>query len=218
MVHLPYGSKVRYLTSLALVILCFLCGGARAGSLNVVAFGDSLTAGLGLAAHQAFPAKLETALKARGLDITIVNAGVSGDTAAGGLARLDWSVPEGIDAVLLELGANDALRGLDPAQTRAALDEIVTRLKARNIPVMLFGMRAPPNLGPDYLASFNAIYPDLAAKHGIALYPFFLEGVAAEAALNQPDGMHPNAAGVERIVELIAPAVETFLRQVTPRK
>ena len=173
--------------------------------------GDSLSAGLGLAAPDAFPVKLQKALKDKGIDVEMSNAGVSGDTSSGGRDRLDWSVPEGTEGVIVELGANDALRGTDPAVTRAALSDIVARLKARHIAVMLCGMLAPPNYGSDYAARFNAIYPDLAKSFGVALYPFFLDGVAADAALNQADGLHPTAAGVDVIVGNILPTVQAFV-------
>jgi acyl-CoA thioesterase-1 len=176
--------------------------------LRIVAFGDSLTAGYGLPADAAFPAKLERALAAKGITAEIANAGVSGDTTSGGLARLDWSIPDGTEAVILELGANDALRGVDPKLTRSALEAMLERLAARHIPVLLAGMLAPRNLGPDYGASFDAIYPDLAKKYGAILYPFFLDGVAADPKLNQRDGLHPTAAGVDAIVAKILPAVE----------
>jgi acyl-CoA thioesterase-1 len=185
--------------------------------LRIVVLGDSLAAGLGLPAAEAFPAKLARALKAKGWSVDITDAAVSGDTASGGLARLDWSVPEGTDAVILELGANDMLRGLDPAVTRRALDEIVRRLKERRIAVFLAGMRAAPNLGPDYVRSFEAIYADLAARYGLAFYPFFLDGVAANPALNQHDGLHPTAAGVDAIVGLILPKVEDLLARLRER-
>ncbi len=175
--------------------------------VRIVALGDSLTAGYGLPAEATFPVKLAAALKAKGLAVEVADAGVSGDTASGGLARLDWSVPEGTDAVILELGANDALRGVDPAVTRKALDAIITRLKARGIAVLLTGMKAPRNLGPDYASKFDAIYPALAAKHGVVFDPFFLDGVAADSKLNQADGMHPTAAGVDVIVARLAPKV-----------
>jgi acyl-CoA thioesterase-1 len=181
---------------------------AGAEPLKIVAFGDSLAAGYGLAPTEGFTVTLEKALQADGLSVQIVNAGVAGDTAAQGLARLEWSVPEDTDAVILELGANDALRGLDPAATETALDAILTRLKARQIPVLLAGMLAPPNMGPDYEARFNAIFPRLAQKHGVLFYPFFLSGVAGDATLNQPDGMHPNPKGVEVIVRAILPVVK----------
>ena len=179
--------------------------------IRMVVLGDSLSAGLGLAAADAFPAKLQKALKDKGIHVEMTNAGVSGDTASGGRDRLDWSVPDGTQAVIVELGANDALRGIDPAVTRAALSDILTRLKARNIAVMLCGMLAPPNYGRDYAERFNAIYPDLAKSFGVPLYPFFLDGVAADAKLNQADGIHPTTQGVNIIVGNIMPAVERFL-------
>jgi acyl-CoA thioesterase-1 len=179
--------------------------------VRIVVLGDSLSAGFGLAAPDALPAKLERALKAKGYNVTIENAGVSGDTAAGGLARVDWSVADATDAVILELGANDALRGIDPKVARAALTEILTRLQARKIAVLLCGMVAPPNYGADYSAKFNAIYPDLAKTFSVPLYPFFLEGVATDAKLNQADGLHPTAEGVDMIVKNILPTVEAFL-------
>lgn len=183
----------------------------HAEPLRLVAFGDSLTAGLGLPAKDAFPAKLQAALKAKGHDVVIENAGVSGDTTTAGLARLDWSIPDGTQGVILELGANDALRGLDPAIAEKSLDAILARLKERKIPVLLAGMVAPPNLGGSYGERFNAIYPRLAAKYDVPLYPFFLDGVAGQGKLNQSDGVHPTAAGVDVIVERITPAVERWL-------
>jgi acyl-CoA thioesterase-1 len=179
--------------------------------LKIVAFGDSLTAGFGLPAEAAFPARLQRALSRTGLAVEVANAGVSGDTSADGLARLDWSVPDDADAVILELGANDALRGIDPQRTRAALDAIVQRLVARRIPVLLAGMRAPPNMGADYAQAFDAIYPDLAAAHAVIFYPFFLDGVAAERGLNQGDGLHPTAAGVDVIVARLLPKAEELI-------
>ncbi len=176
--------------------------------LRIVAFGDSLTAGYGLPVDAAFPAKLQQALAAKGIATEIANAGVSGDTTAGGLARLDWSIPDGTEAVILELGANDSLRGVDPKLTRGALEAMLERLEARHIPVLLAGMLAPRNMGPEYGAAFDAIYPDLAKKYGAILYPFFLDGVAAEPKLNQRDGLHPTAAGVDVIVAKMLPAVE----------
>jgi acyl-CoA thioesterase I len=195
--------------------LALVSAAAQPGSagrpVKIVALGDSLTAGLGLPADAAFPARLARALAQKGIAAEVVNAGVSGDTAADGLARLEWSVPDDTDAVILELGANDALRGLDPAQTRANLEGILRRLGARRIPALLAGMRAPPNMGADYVKAFDAIYPDLAAAHGAALYPFFLDGVAAERGLNQGDGLHPTAAGVDVIVAKILPQVEELI-------
>jgi len=183
----------------------------------MVVLGDSLSAGYGLSGTDAFPAKLQKALKTKGVDVDITNAGVSGDTASGGRDRLDWSVPPGTQAVIVELGANDALRGTDPAVTRAALTEIVTRLKGRGIAVLLCGMLAPPNYGSEYAARFNSIYPDLARSSGVPLYPFFLEGVAADARLNQADGMHPTPEGVDVIVKNILPTVEAFLGTISRR-
>jgi len=182
--------------------------------LRIVAFGDSLTAGLGLPEKEAFPVKLQAALKAKGHDVEVINAGVSGDTASGGLARLDWSVPGNTGAVILELGANDALRGTEPTATRKALDEAIHRLKSRKIPVLLAGMQAPRNMGPDYIAAFDRIYPDLAKAHGVLFYPFFLEGVAAQSNLNQRDGIHPTAEGVDVIVRGILPFVEKLIAEV----
>lgn len=182
--------------------------------IKLVVLGDSLSAGLGLPGQDAFPAKLKKALQAKGIAVDMTNAGVSGDTSSGGRDRLDWSVPEGTEGVILELGANDAMRGIDPDLTRAALTDIVRRLKARKIAVMLCGMLAPPNFGADYGARFNSIYPDLAKQFDVPLYPFFLEGVAADAKLNQADGIHPTAAGVDIIVNDMLPTVEAFLRTI----
>ena len=188
------------------------------GPIKLVVLGDSLSAGLGLPAADAFPAQLEKALKDKGLNVAIGNAGVSGDTTSGGLDRLDWSVPEGTRGVILELGANDALRGTSPEVTRTALDDIIKRLTARHVAVLLCGMLSPPNYGADYAAQFNAIYPDLAKKYGVPLYPFFLDGVAADSKLNQADGMHPTAAGVAVIVKKILPTVESFVRGIGAQK
>jgi acyl-CoA thioesterase I len=189
-----------------------------AKSVKMVVLGDSLSAGLGLLASAAFPARLQKALEAKGIKIDMINAGVSGDTTSGGRDRLDWSVPEGTEAVILELGANDALRGTDPDVTRAALTDILTRLKARKIAVLLCGMLAPPNYGSEYAARFNAIYPELSKSFGVPLYPFFLEGVAAEAKLNQPDGLHPTAEGVDVIVKNILPSVEALLGALSAQR
>ncbi|MGE0039353.1 MAG: arylesterase [Xanthobacteraceae bacterium] len=186
--------------------------------VKIVALGDSLTAGFGLAASEAFPARLEKALKARGLAVEVANAGVSGDTTSGGLARLDWAVPEGTDAVIVELGANDMLRGTDPRTARRALEEIVRRLTERRIAVLLAGMRAAPNLGPEYAQKFEAIYPELAAKYDVVFYPFFLDGIAAESRLNQRDGLHPTKAGVDAIVARILPKVEELVARVRERR
>jgi acyl-CoA thioesterase-1 len=190
---------------------------AQGQPLRLVALGDSLTAGYGLPQEDAFPAVLERALKAKGYRAEIANAGVSGDTSSGGLDRLDWSVPDGTDGVIVELGANDMLRGLDPSLTRKSIGAIVERLKARNIPVMLAGMYASRNLGPDYVQKFDSLYPDIAKRHGLVLYPFFLDGVAGERSLNLPDGLHPTARGVEIIVQRILPTVESFIGRLSNR-
>ncbi|OJU24829.1 MAG: arylesterase [Nitrobacter sp. 62-13] len=189
-----------------------------AGTIKLVVLGDSLSAGLGLPAADAFPAQLEKALQNKGLIVAINNAGVSGDTASGGLDRLDWSVPADTQGVILELGANDALRGLDPKVTRGALENILKRLKARGIAVLLCGMVAPPNYGAEYAAQFNTIFPDLARTYDVPLYPFFLEGVATDTKLNQADGMHPTAAGIAVIVKNIMPTVESFVREISAQK
>ena len=186
--------------------------------VHVVALGDSLTAGLGLAVKEGFVPRLQAALAAKGVIADIANAGVSGDTASDGLERLDWSVPAGTDAVIVELGANDMLRGIDPRVTRNALDAILTRLAERHIAVMLRGMKAAPNLGAEYGEAFDSIYTDLAAKHAVLLYPFFLDGVAANAALIQSDGLHPNAAGVDAIVGRILPKTEELIARVRAQK
>ena len=183
--------------------------------IKMVVLGDSLSAGLGLPAPAAFPARLQKALEAKGIAVDMINAGVSGDTSSGGRDRLDWSVPEGTEAVILELGANDALRGTDPAVTRAALSDILTRLKARKIAVLMCGMVAPPNYGSDYAARFNSIYPDLAKSFAVPLYPFFLEGVAASRKLNQADGLHPTAEGVDIIVNNILPTVQALVGAIS---
>lgn len=190
---------------------------AQGRPLRLVALGDSLTAGYGLPQEAAFPVVLERALKAKGYRVELANAGVSGDTSSGGLDRLDWSVPDGTDGVIVELGANDMLRGLDPSVTRRSLETIVERLKERGIPVMLAGMLASRNLGPEYAQRFDAIYPEIAKKHDLVLYPFFLNGIAGERSLNLPDGLHPTARGVEVIVERILPSVETFLARLSQR-
>jgi len=185
--------------------------------VQLVALGDSLTAGYNLPAEAAFPAALERALRAKGYAVEIVNAGVSGDTASAGLDRLDWSVADGTDGVIVELGANDMLRGLDPAVPREAIEAIVGRLKARGIPVMLAGMYASRNLGKAYVERFDGLYTEIAKEHGLVLYPFFLDGIAGDRSLNLPDGLHPTAKGVEVIVARILPTVERFLATL-PRR
>ena len=210
----PYG-VMRRLINMSLLSLALLVGalGAHgaAAPRKLLVLGDSLTAGYGLPPEAAFPVRLETALREGGLEVTVVNAGVSGDTTAGGLARLDWTLADKPDGVIVELGANDGLRGLDPKVTYDNLDGILTRLAQRGIPVLLTGMYAPPNLGRDYGQAFNAVFPRLAEKHGVLFYPFFLDGVAADPALNQPDGIHPNPRGVEVIVQRILPLVRKLI-------
>ncbi|MGC2409973.1 MAG: arylesterase [Methyloceanibacter sp.] len=183
----------------------------------IVAFGDSLTAGLGLAPREAFPAQLEEALRKGGQEVKVVNAGVSGDTAAAGLARLDWAMPPDASAVIIELGANDALQGLDPQATKAVLEKIITQVQARGLPILLAGMEAPRNMGKDYVEAFSALYRDLAARYNLVFYPFFLDGVALDETLTLDDGMHPNAQGIARIVEGIMPKVEELLARVTAK-
>ena len=185
--------------------------------VKIVALGDSLTAGLGLPLGDGFVPRLQAALSAKGLPGDLINAGVSGDTASDVLARLDWSVPEGTDAVILEVGANDMLRGIKPQVTRAAIDTILRRLAERHIAVLLCGMHAAPNLGSDYVAAFESIYPDLAAEYGVPLYPFFLDGVAADRALNQADGIHPTAEGVDLIVTRMLPSVQQLIGKAAPK-
>ena len=195
---------------------CFLAlaaAGPADQPVRIVVLGDSLVAGFGLAPAQAFPAQLERALRARGRAVEVINAGVSGDTTAGGLARLAWAVPEQTDAVILELGANDALRGLDPAGARSNLDKIITTVRANGAEVLLAGMFAPRSLGKDYVRAFESIYPDLATKYALILYPFFLQGVAMDPKLNLDDGLHPNARGVAEITKNILPAVEQLIER-----
>jgi acyl-CoA thioesterase I len=212
-----YGTFVRQVQHLAAIaFVAFWWGSAAAADrpVKIVVLGDSLSAGFGLPAEAAFPARLAVALNAKGILVQIANAGVSGDTASGGLGRLDWSVPEGSEAVILELGANDALRGLDPKLTKAAVDAILSKLKDRHIPVLLAGMLAPRNMGADYVRDFDAIFPALASTHKNVFYPFFLAGVAGDAKLNQGDGLHPTAAGVDIVVANILPKVEELIAQV----
>lgn len=192
--------------------------GGPQGTIRLVALGDSLTAGYLLQPEEAFPAVLEATLRARGYDVEIVNAGVNGDTASEGLARLDAAAPEGTDGVTLELGANDMLRGTNPEVTRRALDAIVSRLAARGIPVLLTGMRSVPGREPSYVAAFEDIFPDLADRHGLVLYPYFLDGVGGVPSLNLFDGVHPSPAGIRRIVRGILPWAERFLASLVPPK
>lgn len=211
----------------ALAVLCNGVLGAVTGNLmaappqkpiKIVAFGDSLTAGYMLPESDAFPAKLQKALTAKGLRVDVVNAGVSGDTTAAGLDRIGWAVPSDIDGVIVELGANDALRGLDPASARANLDKILATLKAQKAEILIAGMRAPRNMPAPYVTAFDSIYPDLAQKYGALLYPFFIETIAMNASLNLADGIHPNARGVDAIVADILPKVEELIRRIETRR
>lgn len=186
--------------------------------VKIVALGDSLVAGYGLPANAAFPVQLEKALNAKGVAVEVANAGVSGDTSSGGLGRLDWSVPEGTEAVIVTLGANDMLRGLDPKVTRDALTQIVQKLKARKIEVLLTGMQSAPNMGPDYARAFNAIYSDIAKSEDVLLYPFYLDGVASDAKLNQRDGIHPTEAGIAAIVQRVLPKAEELVARVKAKR
>jgi acyl-CoA thioesterase-1 len=201
----------------ALLAIFLFCVPALSATVNILALGDSLTAGYGLGPKDGFAPKLEAALKAKGHDVKVVDAGVSGDTAAAGLARLDWSLTDDISAVIVELGANDALRGLDPKQAGAALDQILTRVKAKGLPMLIAGMQAPRNMGKDYIDAFDPIFARLAEKHGALLYPFFLDGVAADPKLNQPDGLHPTAEGIDVIVARIMPLAEQLVRQASSK-
>jgi len=214
--------KTPWILIITLVAAAFLSGGAALAqqddesAFRVAVLGDSLGAGRGLPAKKAFPARLEEALREKGHDVDVLDMSVSGDTTAGGLARLEWLLEAQPDMVIVELGGNDALRGLDPERTRANLDAILSRLKEADITVLLAGMRAPRNLGRDYYNKFDRIYPELADKHDVALYPFFLEGVAGNPEMNQSDGIHPTAEGVEEIVHRILPMVRRLLdEQVT---
>lgn len=202
------------------LVLCVVATASAADGgrpVKIVAFGDSLTAGYRLRPADSFPKQLERALKARGQAVEVINAGVSGDTTAAGLERLPWAVVDGTDAVILEFGANDALRGLSVVAARDNLDKMLAALSERKIPVLLAGMVAPRGLGPDYIAKFDAMYAELARKHGAALYPFFLDGIALKPELNLDDGVHPNAKGVAVIVERMLPAVETLIKRAQTR-
>jgi len=220
-----YGQR-RAVVQIAYAMVCsvaFIAGidvqpATAEAPVKIVALGDSLTAGYGLPDKDGFVPRLQAALAAKGIAAEIENAGVSGDTAADGLARLDWSMPQGADAVIVEFGANDMLRGIKPQVTRDALDAILRRLTERHIEVLLCGMRAAPNLGAEYGQAFERIYPELAGKYGVLLYPFFLDGVAADLTRTQHDGMHPNAAGVGVIVERILPKVEELIARVRAQR
>jgi acyl-CoA thioesterase I len=203
---------VRIFVVIATLLFSFQVAFAK--PIILLALGDSLTSGLGLEASEAFPAKLEAALKSRYPGLKIINGGVSGDTAADGLARLDWALTDDVGGLIVELGANDALRGLDVAQTETTLNGIMVKAQLRNLPVLILGMKAPPNMGPEYVAKFDGLYPRLAEKYQALLYPFYLDGVAAIASLNQSDGIHPNSRGVDVIVSKVMPSVEELIGKV----
>ena len=210
-----YLSLIKVFTTVfTLLVALWMPQNAEAANLRLVALGDSLTAGYGLAPADGFVPQLQAALAKNGFNVTVQNAGVSGDTSSGGLARLDWAVPRETQGVILALGANDMLRGISPNVTRKNLTAIIERLSAQNIKIMLVGMLAAPNLGKAYGERFNAIYPQLAKQYGLVFYPFFLDGVAAQRQFNLPDGIHPNAQGIARIVSRMQPDVETFIRAI----
>ena len=206
------GVMLRLISVIALLL--FSTPAALSKPVTLLVLGDSLSSGLGLSPQEAFPAKLEQALKLRYPDIRIINAGVSGDTAADGLARLEWALTDDVGGLIVELGANDALRGLDVGQMERALNGVMAAAAAKKLPTLILGMKAPPNMGLDYVARFDGLYPQLAEKYRVLLYPFFLDGVAANASLNQGDGIHPNARGVDLIVSKIIPSVEELIGKV----
>ena len=210
-----YLQLFRQIFILILVMLSpYSLTAATAEPMKIVAFGDSLAAGYGLPAKEGFTVKLQAALRAKGHDVIVVNAGVSGDTTSGGISRMDWSVGPDTDAVILELGANDMLRGISVDIVRTNLNTIVQSFMDRNLPVLIAGMLAPRNMGEAYTKKFDAIYPELAKKYGTLIYPFFLDGVVGDPNLNQPDGVHPSAEGVDVIVERMLPKVEELIAQV----
>jgi acyl-CoA thioesterase-1 len=214
-----YGTRWAHFNAIWLILAVFAVGingiaAAVAKPIKLLAIGTSLTQGYNLPPGTEFTAVLQVQLKAKGHDVVIVNAGVSGDTSAGGLARLDWALSDDVSGAIVELGSNDALRGLDVGETRKNLDRLLGKLKARKVAVLFTGMKSPRNLGPEYAAAFDALYPELAKKHGVLLYPFFLEGVAANLKLNQADGIHPNEAGTKVIVKGILPYAEQLLGQI----
>jgi acyl-CoA thioesterase-1 len=213
-----FAATLAFSVFAALAVPFSAAADTSAPPVTIVAFGDSLTAGYGLKANEAFPAQLQMALQKRGYKVSIVNAGVSGDTTADGLRRFDWAMQPKPDGVILELGANDVLRGVDPKQPRANLDKMLGMLKSKGVDVLLAGMKAPNNWGPDYVKNFDTIYPDLAKKYDVMLYPFFLEGVALDPKYTQADGEHPTAAGVAEIVKRILPDAEALVQRITQRK
>jgi acyl-CoA thioesterase-1 len=206
-------SQIKRAFFVALLALSFAAS-AHAAPIRILALGTSLTQGLGLPPGTELTALLEARLKAKGIDATVINAGVSGDSTAGGLARLDWSLADNPHAAIVELGSNDALRGIAPQETEKSLSAILSKLQGRHIPVLLLGMKAPRNLGPEYDAAFDAIYPKLAKKYDTLFYPFVLDGVAMNAKLNQADGIHPNPAGEKIIADRLFPDVLLLARKV----
>lgn len=208
-----YGLRVAFLRAAFALLACVLASGARAAPVRLLILGDSLSTGFGLPRDQGFEAQLEAALAAHGIAVRMIDGAVSGDTSAGGLARLDWVLADTPDVAILELGANDGLRGLDPAEMRANLSAILDTFARHHIPVLLTGMYAPPNLGPDYQRQFRAVFDDLGRRPGVLYDPFFLQGVARVPDLTQPDGMHPNPEGVRRVVARILPEVERLVAE-----
>jgi acyl-CoA thioesterase-1 len=202
--------------ALLVLLTASLCADPK--PIRILALGDSLTAGFRLKPGDAFPVQLEKALKAKGHAVEVINAGVSGDTTAAALERFEWAVPDNVDAAIVELGANDALRGIDPAKAHRNLEAILARLRAKGIEILLTGMHAPRNWGEGYVKSFNAMYPELAKAHDALFYPFFLDGVVMRADLNLDDGLHPNAKGVARIVERMLPSVEQLIQRVKSKR
>lgn len=213
-----FALSILVAVGVAAIVAPFSVSADEAQPITLVAFGDSLTAGYGVKASESFPAQLQMALQAKGYKVTVVNAGVSGDTTADGLRRFDWAMQPKPDGVILELGANDALRGIDPKEPSANLDKMLASLKSLDVPVLLTGMKAPNNWGDDYVKAFDAIYTGLATKYDVPLYPFFLDGVALEPGFSQPDGLHPTASGIGEVVKRILPDVEALVQRISQRK
>lgn len=213
-----FALSILVAVGVAAIVAPFSVSADEAQPITLVAFGDSLTAGYGVKASESFPAQLQMALQAKGYKVTVVNAGVSGDTTADGLRRFDWAMQPKPDGVILELGANDALRGIDPKEPSANLDKMLASLKSLDVPVLLTGMKAPNNWGDDYVKAFDAIYTGLATKYDIPLYPFFLDGVALDPGFSQPDGLHPTASGIGEVVKRILPDVEALVQRISQRK
>ncbi|MBN9282718.1 MAG: arylesterase [Hyphomicrobium denitrificans] len=213
-----FALSILVAVGVASIVAPFSVSADEAQPITLVAFGDSLTAGYGVKASESFPAQLQMALQAKGYKVTVVNAGVSGDTTADGLRRFDWAMQPKPDGVILELGANDALRGIDPKEPSANLDKMLASLKSLDVPVLLTGMKAPNNWGDDYVKAFDAIYTGLATKYDVPLYPFFLDGVALDPGFSQPDGLHPTASGIGEVVKRILPDVEALVQRISQRK